>query len=114
MIPRNLYDSDHEIFRQSVRKFIETQAVPHHDKWEKDGMVSDDIWLGAGAQGFLCPTVSEKYGGVEADFKYNCIVNEEIARSGCTGLGWTLHSDIAVPYIERYGTEFQKQIYLPK
>ena len=114
MIPRNLYDSDHEIFRQSVRKFIETQAVPNHDEWEKDGMVSDDIWLGAGAQGFLCPTVSEEYGGVEADFKYNCIVNEEIARSGCTGLGWTLHSDIAVPYIERYGTEFQKQKYLPK
>ena len=114
MIPRNLYDSDHEIFRQSVRKFIETQAVPHHDEWEKDGMVSDDIWLEAGAQGFLCPTVSEEYGGVEADFKYNCIVNEEIARSGCTGLGWTLHSDIAVPYIERYGTDFQKQKYLPK
>lgn len=114
MIPRNLYDSDHEIFRQSVRKFIETQAIPHHDEWEKDGMVSDDIWLEAGAQGFLCPTVSEEYGGVEADFKYNCIVNEEIARSGCTGLGWTLHSDIAVPYIERYGTDFQKQKYLPK
>tara|TARA_B100000886_G_C20407668_1_gene485573 strand:- start:252 stop:1394 length:1143 start_codon:yes stop_codon:yes gene_type:complete len=114
MIPRNLYDSDHEIFRQSVRKFIETQAVPHHDEWEKDGMVSNDIWLEAGAQGFLCPTVSEEYGGVEADFKYNCIVNEEIARSGCTGLGWTLHSDIAVPYIERYGTDFQKQKYLPK
>ena len=114
MIPRNLYDSDHEIFRQSVRKFIETQAVPHHDEWEKDGMVSDDIWLEAGAQGFLCPTVSEEYGGVEADFKYNCIVNEEIARSGCTGLGWTLHSDIAVPYIVRYGTDFQKQKYLPK
>ena len=114
MIPRNLYDSDHEIFRQSVRKFIETQAVPHHDEWEKAGMVSDDIWLEAGAQGFLCPTVSEEYGGVEADFKYNCIVNEEIARSGCTGLGWTLHSDIAVPYIERYGTDFQKQKYLPK
>jgi alkylation response protein AidB-like acyl-CoA dehydrogenase len=114
MIPRNLYDSDHEIFRQSVRKFIETQAAPHHDEWEKDGMVSDDIWLEAGAQGFLCPTVSEEYGGVEADFKYNCIVNEEIARSGCTGLGWTLHSDIAVPYIERYGTDFQKQKYLPK
>ena len=114
MIPRNLYDSDHEIFRQSVRKFIETQAVPHHDEWEKNGMVSDDIWLGAGAQGFLCPTVSEEFGGVEADFKYNCIVNEEIARSGCTGLGWTLHSDIAVPYIERYGTDFQKQKYLPK
>ena len=114
MIPRNLYDSDHEMFRQSVRKFIETQAIPHHETWEKEGMVSNEVWLGAGSQGFLCPTVAEKYGGVNADFRYNCIVNEEIARSGCSGLGWTLHSDIAVPYIERYGTEYQKEKYLSR
>ena len=114
MIPRTLYDSDHELFRQSVRKFIETQAIPHHETWEKEGMVSDEVWLGAGSQGFLCPTVAEKYGGVNADFRYNCIVNEEIARSGCSGLGWTLHSDIAVPYIERYGTEYQKEKYLSR
>ena len=79
--------------------------------WEKEGMVSDEVWLSAGSQGFLCPTVAEKYGGVDADFRYNCIVNEEIARSGCSGLGWTLHSDIAVPYTERYGTEYQKEKY---
>ncbi len=114
MIPRTLYDSDHEMFRQSVRKFIETHAIPNHEKWEKEGMVSDEVWLGAGSQGFLCPTVAEKYGGVDADFRYNCIVNEEIARSGCSGLGWTLHSDIAVPYIERYGTEYQKEKYLSR
>ena len=114
MIPRTLYDSDHEMFRQSVRKFIETNAIPNHETWEKEGMVSDEVWLGAGSQGFLCPTVAEKYGGVDADFRYNCIVNEEIARSGCTGLGWTLHSDIAVPYIERYGTEYQKEKYLSR
>ena len=114
MIPRTLYDSDHEMFRQSVRKFIETHAIPHHETWEKEGMVSDEVWLGAGSQGFLCPTVAEKYGGVDADFRYNCIVNEEIARSGCSGLGWTLHSDIAVPYIERYGTEYQKEKYLSR
>ena len=114
MIPRTLYDSDHEMFRQSVRKFIETNAIPNHETWEKEGMVSDAVWLGAGSQGFLCPTVAEKYGGVDADFRYNCIVNEEIARSGCTGLGWTLHSDIAVPYIERYGTEYQKEKYLSR
>ena len=90
MIPRTLYDSDHEMFRQSVRKFIETHAIPNHETWEKEGMVSDEVWLGAGSQGFLCPTVAEKYGGVDADFRYNCIVNEEIARSGCSGLGWTL------------------------
>ena len=114
MIPRTLYDSDHEMFRQSVRKFIETNAIPHHETCEKEGMVSDEVWLGAGSQGFLCPTVAEKYGGVDADFRYNCIVNEEIARSGCSGLGWTLHSDIAVPYIERYGTEYQKEKYLSR
>ena len=114
MIPRTLYDSDHEMFRDSLRKFIETEAMPHHEQWEKDGMVSDEIWLKAGEQGFLCPMIPEEYGGVGTDFLYNCIVNEEIGRSGCTGLGWTLHNDITVPYIVRYGSEEQKQKYLPR
>ena len=114
MIPRHLYDSDHEMFRDSVRKFLETEAMPHHEQWEQDGMVSDEIWLKAGEQGFLCPMVPEEYGGVDTDFLYNCIVNEEIGRSGCTGLGWTLHNDISVPYIVRYGSDYQKQAYLPR
>ena len=114
MIPRNLYDSDHDMFRASLRKFIEVEAMPHHEQWEKDGMVSDEIWLKAGEQGFLCPMIPEEYGGVGTDFLYNCIVNEEIGRSGCTGLGWTLHNDITVPYIVRYGSEEQKQKYLPR
>ena len=113
MIPRQLYDSDHQMFRDSVRKFLETEAMPHHEQWEKDGMVSDEIWLKAGEQGFLCPMVPEEYGGVDTDFRYNCIVNEEIGRSGCSGLGWTLHNDISVPYIVRYGNEDQKKKYLP-
>lgn len=114
MIPRKLYDSDHDMFRDSVRKFLETEAVPHHLQWEKDGMVSDEIWLKAGEQGFLAPTVPEEYGGVGVDFRYNAIVNEEVCRAGCSGLGWTLHSDIAVPYLVRYGSEEQKQRYLPR
>ena len=114
MIPRNLYDSDHDMFRASLRKFIEVEAMPHHEQWEKDGMVSDEIWLKAGEQGFLCPMIPEEYGGVGTDFVSNCIVNEEIGRSGCTGLGWTLHNDITVPYIVRYGSEEQKQKYLPR
>ena len=112
MIPRQLYDSDHQMFRDSVRKFLETEAMPHHEQWEKDGMVSDEIWLKAGEQGLLCPMVPEEYGGVATDFRYNCIVNEEIGRSGCSGLGWTLHNDISVPYIVRYGNEDQKKKYL--
>ena len=114
MIPRNLYDSDHGMFRDSLRKFLEVEAMPHHEQWEKDGMVSDEIWLKAGEQGFLCPMIPEEYGGLATDFRYNCIVNEEIGRSGCTGLGWTLHNDITVPYIVRYGSEEQKKKYLPR
>jgi acyl-CoA dehydrogenase len=114
MTPRTLYDSDHEMFRDSLRKFLEVEAMPHHEQWEKDGMVSDEIWLKAGEQGFLCPMIPEEYGGLATDFRYNCIVNEEIGRSGCTGLGWTLHNDITVPYIVRYGSEEQKKKYLPR
>ncbi|MDA8647033.1 acyl-CoA dehydrogenase family protein [Porticoccaceae bacterium] len=114
MIPRQVYDSDHEMFRDSLRKFIESEAQPHHDQWEQDGMVSDEVWLKAGEQGFLCPMVPEQYGGVGTDFLYNCIVNEEVARSGCTGLGWSLHNDISVPYIVRYGSDYQKEKYLPR
>ena len=114
MIPRNLYDSDHEMFRDSLRKFLEVEAMPDNEQWEKDGMVSDEIWLKAGEQGFLCPMIPEEYGGLATDFRYNCIVNEEIGRSGCTGLGWTLHNDITVPYIVRYGSEEQKKKYLPR
>ena len=114
MIPRKLYDSDHDMFRDSIRKFLQVEAVPQHEQWEIDGMVSDDIWLRAGELGFLCPSVPVKYGGVGADFRYNCIVTEEVSRSGCSGLGWALHSDISVPYIVRYGSEGQKEKYLKR
>ena len=114
MIPRKLYDSDHDMFRDSIRKFLQVEAVPQHEQWEIDGMVSDDIWLRAGEQGFLCPSVPAEYGGGGADFRYNCIVTEEVSRSGCSGLGWALHSDISVPYIVRYGSEGQKEKYLKR
>tara|TARA_R100000687_G_scaffold81856_1_gene79687 strand:- start:826 stop:1932 length:1107 start_codon:yes stop_codon:yes gene_type:complete len=101
------------MFRDSVRKFLETEAAPYHEQWEEDGQVDRALWNKAGEQGFLCPTVPEEYGGVGVDFRYNAIVDEECARSGLTGIGWGLHSDISVPYIVRYGSEEQKQKYLP-
>lgn len=113
MIPRQVFDNDHEQFRDMVIKFLKTEAVPYHEAWEEEGQVSREIWLKAGEQGLLCPTMPEEYGGVGVDFRYNAIVTEEIARLGLTGLGWGLHSDIAVPYLENYGSEQQKQQYLP-
>ncbi|TQV75560.1 acyl-CoA dehydrogenase [Aliikangiella marina] len=113
MIPRTVYDSELELFRDMLAKFLQAEAVPYHEQWEKDGQVSRELWLKAGQQGFLSPTVPEAYGGVGADFRYNAIVDEEVARFGLSGIGWGLHSDIAVPYIIRLGTEAQKQKYLP-
>ena len=113
MIPRSVFDSDHEMFRDSVRKFLETEAVPYHAQWEKDGQIDREFWFKAGEQGFLCPTMPEEYGGVGVDFRYNAIIDEEVARLGLTGIGFAIHSDIVVPYIYNYGTEEQKKKYIP-
>lgn len=113
MMTRTVFDSDQQMFRDAVRAFLEAEAAPYHEQWEEAGQVSREIWLKAGEQGMLSPTVPEEYGGVGCDFRYNAIVDEEIARLGLTGLGFGLHSDIAVPYIIRYGSEEQKQKYLP-
>lgn len=114
MIPRTLFSPEHELFRSSVRKFLEIEAVPFHLQWEKAGQVDRELWNKAGEQGFLCPCTPEEYGGFGADWLYTAIVDEEIAYSGCTGIGWGLHSNIVGPYVEHYGNEEQKLRYLPK
>jgi alkylation response protein AidB-like acyl-CoA dehydrogenase len=114
MIPRTLFSSEHELFRESVRKFFEQEAVPFHAQWEKDGHIDRALWNKAGEAGMLCSHIPEEYGGMSADFLYSAVVIEEQARLGLTGVGFSLHSDIAAPYILHYGSEAQKQHYLPK
>ena len=113
-IPRQSFTSDHELFRDQVRRFIEREVLPHHAQWEKDQVVSREVWLKAGAAGFLCTVIPEEYGGAGADRFYSAIIIEEIARAGASGLGFNLHSDIAAPYILNYGSEAQKRHWLPK
>ena len=114
MIPRTVYDAEHEMFRESIRRFLQDEVVPHHAEWEKAGQVDRDLWRKAGAQGYLVPQAPEAYGGSEADFRYNAVIDEEVARIGATGLGWGVHSDIVVPYIMNYGSEAQKEKYIAK
>ena len=114
MIPRTLFNSDHETFRATVRKFLENEAVPHHQEWEEQGRVPKELWRKAGEQGFLCPMVEEQYGGIGADFLYSVVVSEEVSRAGLTGIGWGLHTEIVAPYIETYGSETLKKKYLPR
>ena len=113
MIPRTLFGSEHEIFRGSLRRFIAEEITPHHAEWEKAGIVPRELWLKAGAAGFLCSEVPEVYGGAGGDFLYGTIMVEEMARAGATGPTFYLHSEIISPYLVRYGTEEQKRRWLP-
>ncbi|MCG8547336.1 MAG: acyl-CoA dehydrogenase family protein [Alphaproteobacteria bacterium] len=113
MIPRTIFAGEHELFRESVRSFLEREVAPHHDAWERDGAVSRAVWQKAGAAGLLGCTVPEEYGGPAADFLFSAIVVEELARIGATGPAFYLHSDIVMPYLVHYGTEEQKQRWLP-
>ncbi|MYL49747.1 acyl-CoA dehydrogenase [Halobacillus litoralis] len=105
---------EHEILRQSLRKFLEKEAYPYYDEWEKAGEVPRDFWRKLGEQGYLCPWLDEKYGGFGADFGYSVVINEEMEKVGTGLIGVGLHTDIVVPYLETYGTEKQKQRWLPK
>ena len=114
MIPRTLFSEEHDMFRDAVQRFIEKEITPYHAQWEKDGQVSREVWLAAGAQGYLCCSVPEKYGGAGADFLYSTILLEEMSYANVTGPGFHLHSEIVAPYIMHYGTEEQKKAWLPK
>ena len=114
MIERTLFSSDHEAFRDSFRRFIEREIAPHHAHWEEQGYVDRAVWNKAGANGFLCVTTPETYGGAGADKLYSVVQFEEMHRAGFTGLGYSLHSEIVAPYILHYGTTEQKERLLPK
>lgn len=106
---------EHELFRKSLRKMLEREAYPFFEEWEKNREIPREFWLKMGENGFLCPWVDEAYGGLGLDFMYSVILNEELERVG-QGLssGVCLHSEIASPYIQKIGTEEQKQKWLPK
>lgn len=114
MIPRTLFAPEHETFRDSVRRFMETEVVPHDERWQEQGYVEREVWTKAGANGFLCCSMPEEYGGAGADRLYSVVLMEEQARANNSSLGWGLHSEIVAPYLLRYGSEALKKKYLPK
>ncbi|WP_420390354.1 acyl-CoA dehydrogenase family protein [Marinobacter sp.] len=114
MFKRSLFNQEHEMFRDTVRKFIDKEIAPYHYQWESDGVVPRDLWLKAGEAGMLCCTVPEQYGGLELDYLFDVVVFEEMARSGFTGPGFLIHCDLVATYIKSFGTEEQKQQWLPK
>lgn len=114
MIERTLFNADHELFRDSFRRFLDAEVAPFHADWEEQGYVDRAVWNKAGANGFLCTSMPEEYGGAGADKLFSVIEMEELGRSGFSGIGYSLHSEIVAPYLLHYGTEAQKQKFLPK
>mgnify|MGYP005831597611 CR=1 FL=1 len=113
MLERRLFKEEHEVFRETFRKFLEKEVVPNQEEWVKNRIVPKEVWKKCGEQGFLCPWVEEKYGGAGADFLYSVVIIEELAKINESGLALGLHSDVCAPYIATYGTEEQKQRWLP-
>src|ERR1700730_10908195 len=113
---RTLFDEEHEQFRQSVRRWLEKEVLPHHLEWEAAGIVPRELFRAAGDHGVLGRAVPTEYGGGGVDdFRYNLIVGEEVQATGinAAGLGLTLHNDICLPYFLRYCTDKQKERWLP-
>jgi alkylation response protein AidB-like acyl-CoA dehydrogenase len=108
------YTEEHEAFRDSVRRFIEREIAPHHERWEEAGVVDRELWSKAGEQGFLLTTTPVEYGGGGGDFLTLMVLLEEMTRGTYNGPGFRLHSDIVAPYILNYGSEALKQHWLPR
>ena len=114
MIPRTLFTAEHDDFRKTVRRFFETEVVPHREAWDEQQHVDRAVWNKAGELGLLCATMPEQYGGLGVDRTYSTILMEEQSYAGDSGVGFALHSDIVAPYINNFGTHDQKAKYLPK
>ncbi|BCT88073.1 acyl-CoA dehydrogenase family protein [Acinetobacter variabilis] len=114
MLPRQIFNDQHEAFRETVRKFYEKEVIPHTEKYEQQQHVDRVLWNKAGELGLLCATMPEAYGGSEVDRLYSMILIEEQAYAGDSATGFSLHSDIVANYILNFGNEAQKQQWLPK
>jgi acyl-CoA dehydrogenase len=107
------FREEHEIFREQVRRFVQNEVAPHHDRWEREGKVDRDLWRKAGAQGLLCPDLPDELGGPGGDVLHGVIVIEEMAREGFSGPGFFIHSEMVAPYLVHFGTPAQRRRWLP-
>ncbi|VVM60261.1 Acyl-CoA dehydrogenase [Pseudomonas fluorescens] len=112
-IQRSIFREDHEMFRETARRFFERECVPRQAEWDEAGKVDRQTWLKAGREGLLCTMVPAVYGGGGGDFGHATVINEEMHRAGVSGVSFGLHSDIIAMYIVRFGTEEQKHRWLP-
>ncbi|MFI7574888.1 acyl-CoA dehydrogenase family protein [Micromonospora sp. NPDC049497] len=111
---QHLYERDHAEFRDLCREFLAREAVPHHERWEAEGIVDREVWRKAGRAGLLGMDVDPEYGGGgQQDFRFNAVLVEEIVAAGCSGLGFGLHNDVVAPYLTELTSDDQRKRWLP-
>jgi acyl-CoA dehydrogenase len=110
---RGIFSQEHELFRAQFRRFAEKEIEPKIAGWNARGMTDRETWRRCGEEGFLGANQPETYGGAGGDFLFDAIVMEELARLRAHALMISLHSDICMPYLTTYGSDDQKQRYLP-
>jgi len=112
---QELYTEEHNLFREAFSTFLKKEAIPYYEQWEKDGIIDRKLWTKAGDLGILGVNIAEEYGGLGLnDFRYNAIISEELAKLSMPGIGFSIQSDIVVPYLNNYCTPEQKARVLPK
>ncbi len=113
---RNIFETDHDIFRETVEHFVEAEILPFHEQWSDEGKVDKTMFRAAGAQGLLGMAIPESYGGGGVDdFRYNAVIDEVVTASGAaaSGVCITLHNDVCIPYFLSYSTEEQRERWFP-
>jgi acyl-CoA dehydrogenase len=110
---RTIFDDDHELFREQVRRFVEAEVAPKVAEWNAAGTSDRETWRKAGAAGLLGAAAPEEYGGSGGSFLHDAIVMEEFARVRGHAMMVSLHSDICLPYLLHYGTPEQKERWAP-
>ncbi|MFI6453726.1 acyl-CoA dehydrogenase family protein [Streptosporangium amethystogenes] len=111
---RDLFEEEHQLFRETVREFLAREVAPHHAQWEKDGIVPREVWKKAGEIGVFGFGVPEEFGGAGiTDFRYNAVISEEVISTGASGLGFSLHNDVMAPYFVDLTNDEQKARWLP-
>ncbi|MDX2165918.1 MAG: acyl-CoA dehydrogenase family protein [Deltaproteobacteria bacterium] len=110
---RDIFSADHQLFRDQFRKFAEREIAPRVAEWNERGMSDRETWRKLGEAGYLGANQPAEYGGSGADFLYDAIIMEELADLRAHAIMVSLHSDIVMPYLVTYGSEAQKQRYLP-
>src|SRR2546421_11524786 len=113
---RRVFEEEHELLRESVRRFAATKIQPHFGEWEEAGIIDRSLWPAAGKAGLLCAQAPEQYGGIGGDFRHNAVVIEELSYSGFAGpaTDFSVHTDVCCGYLLSYGTPEQKKKWLPR